>query len=302
LGIPVPLATYLTNLGALSFYRLSSPYGLRANLDPSAEGVNPTTDNPWIPTRGGTQGNPLNTLGWVVFFYILLTALNEVQREYPFYIRHMVSTLILQLPACYADDLHLISACREATIKCNCLISAFAAMFGIEVAPEKLRAITTAEEPGVVILYDREWIPIVKPFGDKEELMKSVGISNNLILDWNIQFEALEAKVAKVASILGRRQAITMDRAMAQGVVTLPQILYPVQWLHAEVLSNRVLGGFMGDVYSLAQEAKLRLFDSAMEEGGLTRRAMECLYLRLLCNETSDRSLIHSSEEFSLPS
>jgi hypothetical protein len=143
----------------------------------------------------------------------------------------------------------------------------------------------------VVILYDREWIPIVK-----KELMKYLGISCNIILDWNIQFKALEAKVAKVASTLGRRQATTMTMAMAQGVITLPQILYPVQFylflraqldkltallirpmqktkmigtrLHAEVLSNCVLGGFMGDIYSLAQEAKLRLFDSAMEEGG----------------------------------
>jgi hypothetical protein len=63
------------------------------------------------------------------------------------------------------------------------LISAFAAMFGIELAPEKLQAITTAAVPGVLILYDREWNPIVNPFGDKTELMKSLGISYNLILD-----------------------------------------------------------------------------------------------------------------------
>jgi hypothetical protein len=65
LGIPAPLATYLTNLGALSSYHVSSPYRMRANLDPSAEGVNPATDNLWIPTRGGTQDDPLSTLGWV---------------------------------------------------------------------------------------------------------------------------------------------------------------------------------------------------------------------------------------------
>jgi hypothetical protein len=33
MGIPAPLATYLTNLGALSSYRLLSPYGMQANLD-----------------------------------------------------------------------------------------------------------------------------------------------------------------------------------------------------------------------------------------------------------------------------
>jgi hypothetical protein len=46
-GVPDRLATYLTNLGALSTYRLSSPYGMRANLDPNAEGVEPETDCPW---------------------------------------------------------------------------------------------------------------------------------------------------------------------------------------------------------------------------------------------------------------
>jgi hypothetical protein len=118
---------------------------MRANLDPNAKGVEPETDCPWggWSYRGGTQGDPLSSLGWVVFLDTLLTALNEVQHEFPFYLRHAGSHLILQLPLCYADDLHNIGSCREATIKANCIISAFAAMFGIEFAPEKLRAITS---------------------------------------------------------------------------------------------------------------------------------------------------------------
>jgi hypothetical protein len=51
---------------------------MRQNMDPTLECVYPITDNPWIPTRGGTQGDPLSTLGWVVFFDTLLTALNTV--------------------------------------------------------------------------------------------------------------------------------------------------------------------------------------------------------------------------------
>jgi predicted DsbA family dithiol-disulfide isomerase len=132
-------------------------------MDPiTFEGVDPITDNPWIPTRGGTQGDPLSTLGWVVFG-ILLTALNEVQREFPFYVRHHGSRLEPQLLACYADDLHSVFSSREATVKSNCTISAFAAMFGIEFAPAKLRAITTISPPGEVVLYSRERVPIVVP-------------------------------------------------------------------------------------------------------------------------------------------
>jgi hypothetical protein len=82
---------------------------MRQNMDPTLEGVDPITCNPWIPTCVGTQGNPLSKLGWVVFFDIILTALNEVQREFPFYVRHHGSRLQPQLSACYADDIYLIS-------------------------------------------------------------------------------------------------------------------------------------------------------------------------------------------------
>jgi hypothetical protein len=88
----------------------------------------------------------------VVFFDTLLTALNTVQREFLFYVRHYGSRLQLQLPACYADDLHLVFPSCEATIKANCIISAFAAMFGIEFTPAKLWAITTIDSPGDVVL------------------------------------------------------------------------------------------------------------------------------------------------------
>jgi hypothetical protein len=51
------IALYLTNLGAMSSYRPTSPYGMRKNLNPTVEGVDAGTENPWIPGRGGTQGD-----------------------------------------------------------------------------------------------------------------------------------------------------------------------------------------------------------------------------------------------------
>ena len=320
IGVPAPLATYLTNLAALSSYRLTSPYGMRKNLDPLAEGVDPRTDCPWFPSRGGTQGDPLSTIAWVVFFDILLTALNEVQREFPFYVRHNGSLLLPQLPPCYADDLHSVSPCREATVKANCIISAFAAMFGVVFAPEKLRAVTTAKDPGEVVLYTREWEPIRKPFGDAKAYIKSLGIEYNLVLNRAPLFKAAKQKLTKIARTLGPRQSSIMAKAMAQTVSTPPKLVYPLQYysfstqqhlqlsaimvqplrsakmvgtrIHHTVLTNPFLGGFMQDLDTLVQDAKLRLFNMAMDEGGATRRAMECLCLRLCRRDPVDMTLL----------
>jgi hypothetical protein len=270
IGMPKDIAFYLTNLGAMSSYRLTSPYGMRKNLDPAVEGVDAETDNPWIPGRGGTQGDPLSTLGWVAFFDILLKALNVVQVKYPFYIRHSGSMLLPQRATCYADDTHGISPFREATDLANCISSAFAGMFGIAFHPEKLRAITTAEDPGVMTLYDWNWTPIIKEFGDTKAFITSLGVSYNLRGDSLELFNALRATLGGVAGILSRREASTMARTLSQKTVTTPQFLYPTQFyklsenqldsltalllnplraakiigtrLHAKILTNPALG------------------------------------------------------------
>jgi hypothetical protein len=134
---------------------------MRQNLDPALECVDSITDNPWFSTREGTEGEPLSTLDWVVFFDILLTSFNEVQREFPIYVRHHGSRLEPQLSVFYVDDLHLVSPSLKATIKSNSISSVFAMMFGREFAPAKLWVITTISAPGEVVLYFREWTPIV---------------------------------------------------------------------------------------------------------------------------------------------
>jgi hypothetical protein len=49
------LASQRHVLVLLSTYRLTSPYGMHQTMDPTLEGVNLITDNPWIPTRGGPR-------------------------------------------------------------------------------------------------------------------------------------------------------------------------------------------------------------------------------------------------------
>jgi hypothetical protein len=114
-------------------------------------------------------------------------------------------------------------------VKANCIISAFAAMFGIELAPEKLRAIRSGE-PGVITLYNREWEPFSQPFGNTDSRMKSLGILINLDLTWADQYFAMETKLKKIAGTLGPRSASILAKAMAVDTSTIPQVLYPLQY------------------------------------------------------------------------
>jgi hypothetical protein len=252
-----------------------------------------------------------------------------VQVKYPFYIRHSGSMLLPQRATCYADDTHGISPCREATDLSNCISSAFAGMFGIAFHPEKLRAITTAKVPGVMTLYDWNWSPITKAFGDVKAYITSLGVSYNLRGDTAELFNALRDTLEGVAGILSRREASTMARTLSQKTVTTPQFLYPTQFyklsenqldaltvlllnplraakiigtrLHAEILTNPALGGFLIDLNTLVQESKLRLFESSIAEGGGdTRRAIECLCLRLH-RSTVDHSLVYSDHAIPNP-
>jgi hypothetical protein len=66
--------------------------------------------------------------------------------------------------------------------------------------------------------------------------------------------------------------------------------------LHSAFLSNQIIRGFMGDIHSMVQEAKLSLLERCIAEGGLTRRSIECLCLRLLRTPAKDRTLISTTE------
>jgi hypothetical protein len=275
--------------------------------DRPEDDVIPELDNPFLPARGLTQGAPESTMGWVVFFDPLLAALNKVQK-YPFYIRQRGSHLAEQDPTCYADDLHLIASCRECTVECNKVISAFAAMFGIKFAPKKLRAITTAKEPGVMILYDWEWKEICHPFGTVEESIKSLGLTYNLRYDWGDQFDELLARFKAVGVVLRRKHASTMTRGILQKSSSTSKIGYTAQFspftkeqhqllsaalvsplreqkaigsrIATNVMINEQMGGFMPDIHKTVQLAKSRLVTQAMKLGGATARSINGLLAR----------------------
>jgi hypothetical protein len=137
-------------------------------------------------------------------------------------------------------------------------------------------------------------------FGDAAAYITSLGITYNLNRDTAFIFQSLCAKLKNIAVVLGGRQASMMACAIGQNVITIPQIIYPLQFycffekqhdqltslllkplrvvkgvgtkLNYVVLTNPLLGGYMSDVHSKVQETKLRLFNRCMAEGGATRQ------------------------------
>jgi hypothetical protein len=75
--------------------------------------------------------------------------------------------------------------------------------------------------------------------------MKSLGITINLQLSWAEQFKHMETKIKQVAGILGPRKASTLAKSIAQGVSTLPKILYPLQFYSLSREQHGVLTGLL---------------------------------------------------------
>jgi hypothetical protein len=73
-------------------------------------------------------------------------------------------------------------------------------------------------------------------------------------------------------------------------------------WLHAAVMSNRILGEFMQNVHSLAQEAKLRLFDVRWRRGSLYAGQYNAIAFLSYAMSRLTRTLINSSENIPPPS
>ena len=129
-------------------------------------------DFPLPPDKGFTQGAEESCLGWVVFF----DALNEVQREYPFYVRHAGSNLIPMIPRVMRMTFTLSPRSVRPTIKAYDIISAFAAMFGIVFKPEKLRALTSRQIRGQLVLHDWTWTEITVDFGGMDYYITSLSL------------------------------------------------------------------------------------------------------------------------------
>ena len=120
-----------------------------------------------------------------------------------------------------------------------------------------------------------------------------------------------------------------MAKALLQNISTTSKILYPAMFssftkvqldeltrvmvaptrsakaigtrLHRDVITNPILGGFINDIHTKVQEAKVRLIDLAQRAGGDTRRSMESLLLRALRRGYEDPTTAHGDYRIPQP-
>lgn len=151
MGVPTSTAQWFVNLDKVGYFTVKSPWALhhmRILVTPET----PTTILPLATTlkfqaeTGYTQGDVLSTTGWVGFFDKLRRALEQAPKKGKFYYRIYDIDLHLQEAMAYADDLVTAAATRAQTDQYAELICGFMTLFGLRLAPQKIRS-TTKQSP-----------------------------------------------------------------------------------------------------------------------------------------------------------
>lgn len=101
---------------------------------------------------------------------------------------------------------------REATDRTHCIISAVA-VFAVKFAPEKIRAVATRPDPGVLSLYDWGWEPIMAPFQGPTDSMTSLGVTGNLVCERDDQFQYLRTTLLLLTLRRGRQLSMENTRS-----------------------------------------------------------------------------------------
>jgi len=140
LGVPQTVAEYMVGLDTLGTTVIRTPYTERRYR---LKGLNTfTTRTPQTPsfkaevgTGQGDVGSPLN---WIAFFDILLCALDSDKRDRP--LLRAKGKLHFSRDTGYADDLVSVMTTLAGLQRTADTVSAFAIMFGLDIAVTKLRA------------------------------------------------------------------------------------------------------------------------------------------------------------------
>ena len=176
--------------------------------------------------RGLTQGDIKSPLGWILVFDILITALNDCNREkYPKApisgIHHYTLT-----PTVFLDDLTSLTCTREHTQELAELISAFNCIMGTKFHPSKFRAMSTAANNTPVIVYDWRWVPTAINLEGSKANAKILGIGLNLGYTWEEQANSIMAEVRGIARIFRPSRASPMTKAAVLVSSTMAQLNY----------------------------------------------------------------------------
>ena len=157
--------------------------------------------------RRSTQDDVLSTTGWVGIFDILHRALQQATDIGKFFYRMDGIDLHLQEAMAYADDLVTAAATRKQTNRYAELICGFVALFGLRLAPQKIRSSMRQSPPGVLTYYDWTWTRHTRPFGDSTTPITILGVLMEASGSWNAQYNKLLIHCHQIAQIVGHKMA-----------------------------------------------------------------------------------------------
>ena len=236
MGVPLAIARWFINLDSGGHFIVRSPWAedqIHHHFHPSSPSTSTTPTFAQLrqrigfcSQRGFTQGDVLSTTGWVGFFDILLRALDKAPQPGPFYYRGEGLNLHHQKPMAYADDLVTISSNREQTQAYSRIICGFMAIFGLALAPDKIRTSTSARPPGDIHHYDWQWREHTRPFGDADHAVPILGIHVTASCNWTPLYHRLITHCTKIAQTAGSKMASLSTKARVLVASSVAQVLY----------------------------------------------------------------------------
>ena len=257
LGVPHDIATWLTNMDTNGKTVIRSPlaqetwYSLGYKgfnqeakwLDPTAESpsVHECTDSPatFDCERGTGQGDVGSPSNWAAFMDILLVALEEV-KDGLFYTADTFQHQATGENA-FADDMISTTSRHKSLQDKADIVSAFAAIFGMEIRVDKLRLMHydfSAEEPGIadplpLILHSLDpttgWTPVEAPISIEGNI-KHLGVIHCPHGDYNQQFEATEEMIQSESKIIATRRAPKHTKIMTLRLRTFNRAKYAAKF------------------------------------------------------------------------
>jgi hypothetical protein len=261
--------------------------------------------------QGLTQGDVKSTLSWVAVFDILLTAMNDLAAQEHLqqcYVRHAGSFLYNNLAWAFADDLVTISPTRETSIRLGKFVSTALMVLGLKLATDKLRMVSSRKDSRPLVVYDWDWSPLSKDFGDPTVSVKILGLYINLNLNWQPAYDLLAERLRQAITIQAPKMGRLSTKLKVMILSLQSSAMYVAQFAsfnsrqlaaldgyfimllrgyahtgghvaNAIILEPK-LGGYLQPMWEQVTKRKHALLQRATFEGGHTRLAIESLMMR----------------------
>jgi hypothetical protein len=235
LGVPLHLATYLANMDSGGCTVVRTPLAQCAWEKCGYKGFSTSETDPYRPEffdcdRGTGQGDVGSPTCWAGFMDILLTALGTIVDD--LFCTNGLNECVAATENAFADDL-LSFAASVKTLQCKAdIVSAFAAIFGMEIRSDKLRLfrytfsndVHTDLDERVIILHrlmGSTWVwdsvvPVDIITGDqRDNQLKHLGVIHDPAGYYDVQFANTLELIKREVMLITCSKADPIDKFLA---------------------------------------------------------------------------------------